>query len=215
MESPGRATSRSKRKGKTSVSVQGDRRIRLGNSGKSKRELRLLTESERFELREKALSEVTIVMAQAAGPAAESLAYLAENAEDERARYSAAAKIVDWASPPKLSPMIAINNAPQFHSHLGLPQGPTVEQVTTDPRVRPALPEPRRIHAELAERSPVIEVEPAYADALRGQTRRMDAPEEQRLDLSMPLKEVSHPTSEGLREAISGPKPIVLPSEGE
>lgn len=155
------------------------------------------------------------MFAGAARPAAESLALLSTDAVDERARYSAASKIVDWAAPPKTSPLIAINNALQFHSHLGLPQGPTVEQVTTDPRVRPPLPNVRPIRPELAEARAAIEVEPAYADPLRGQTRRMETPESYEVDLTMPLKDVSRPSKEALREPISGPKPIVLPSEGE
>jgi hypothetical protein len=136
------------------------------------------------------------------------------NAKDERARYAAAAKITDWASPPKTSPLVAINNAPQFISHLGLPPGPTEIQVTTDPRKRPALPVPRQIRPELAEGKRVIEVEPAYADALRAQSRRTETPESDTCDLSMTLPEVSRPTKEPLREPLSGPKPIILPTEG-
>jgi hypothetical protein len=123
----------------------------------------ILSPQQRADIRELALSKVTKIMSESAPAAAHSLRDLAVNAMDERARYSAASKIVDWISPPpSAAALVQINNQIGIQSHLGIPLPPQPSEKSSERLVtsRPELPAAPSILPELASGAGEIEAEP-------------------------------------------------------
>ena len=97
---------------------------------------------------------------------------LARNARDERARFSALAKLVDIAMPKKDSPLVSIQVGQNFVSHLGLP--PPIERTAIDvipefaqlPARPSLLPEPEVMPKEIVVEAelprPKVGGEPTY-----------------------------------------------------
>jgi hypothetical protein len=80
-------------------------------------------ESVKKKLQEAQLSAMEEI-AEAGPEAVGALRHLANKAEDERARYSAASKIVDLLLPRQQAPLVQINMGENLKSHLNLPAAP-------------------------------------------------------------------------------------------
>jgi hypothetical protein len=104
------------------------------------------------QIREEIALEAEEETLQGARLAVRTLKALAKNGRDERAKYSAAAKILDIVLPKSTGPLVNLSFGGNFISHLGLPPPPDRPNALPGPIRRDLLPEPqimpRRIAAE-------------------------------------------------------------------
>jgi hypothetical protein len=77
-------------------------------------------------VREQVRIETELEALSGARQAVKELKKLARGARDERARYSAAAKLVDIAMPKEAVPLVNLNIGTAYTSHLGLPPPPVL-----------------------------------------------------------------------------------------
>ena len=95
------------------------------------------------QIREEVALEAEEEALQGAREAVRVLKRMARSARDERARYSAAAKIVDIVMPKATGPLVNLSFGNSFISHLGLPPPPPRPEALPGPVNRLALPEPQ------------------------------------------------------------------------
>ncbi len=101
-----------------------------------------------------ALQDVDELVAEEIVGVVRDLIGIAHNSEDHRARVSAASKVLDYARPPKGSPLVNIN-MPGVVSNLGLPEGrsqakrlkPKAPIELAPAPTQKILPEPNPLHA--------------------------------------------------------------------
>jgi hypothetical protein len=116
-------------------------------------------------VREQVRMETELEALSGARQAVRELKKLARGARDERARYSAAAKLVEIAMPKEAVPLVNLNIGTNYTSHLGLPPPPAVFSFPPAPEVKalieaPAprivdLPEPEVMPTQIGPEEPV------------------------------------------------------------
>lgn len=94
-------------------------------------------------IREEIALETEIEALQGAKAAVRTLKEMAKSARDERARYSAAAKIVDIVMPKATGPLVNLSFGNNYISHLGLPPPPQRPNALPGPLHQGLLPEPQ------------------------------------------------------------------------
>lgn len=139
--------------------------------------------------RQRALIAVVRELSEAAPEAAASLRHLAVQAEDERARYSAAAKILDFLAPKQQSPLVMINLEGNFKSHLGLPPAPAVQPIDVTAEQVQGRTAVQIIKAELERRAKIDPEAVRHRDYMRqrfGVTEIVLSPEAEKFEAIKP-----------------------------
>lgn len=175
-------------------------------------------------VREQIRMEVELEALAGAREAVRQLKQLSRKARDERARYSAAAKLVDIAMPKEAVPLVNLNIGTNFTSHLGLPappavlieQAPEVKALAPAPRVV-SLPEPEIMPVQIGPEEPVstpkIEPEGPQDDGFIKRvidiTARHAAPEVTKIAADRVTKPLDGSVKE-LRPALPPAAPVTL-----
>jgi hypothetical protein len=106
-------------------------------------------------IREEIALETEIEALQGAKAAVRTLKQMAANARDERARYSAAAKIVDIVMPKSTGPLVNLSFGNNYISHLGLPPPPERPNALPGIIERGLLPEPQIMPRQITAEEPM------------------------------------------------------------
>jgi hypothetical protein len=107
-------------------------------------------------VREQVRMEVELEALMGARQAVRELKKLSRNARDERARYSAAAKLVDIAMPKEAVPLVNLNIGTNYTSHLGLPPPPAISlPATPEIKALAAAPAPKIVNLPDPEVMPI------------------------------------------------------------
>jgi hypothetical protein len=156
-------------------------------------------------IREEIALETEIEALQGAKAAVRTLKEMAKSARDERARYSAAAKIVDIVMPKATGPLVNLSFGNNYISHLGLPPPPQRPNALPGPISQGLLPEPqimpRQIEAE--EPVPLTKIVPEgdnrgrfshkTIDIEASFTRSESVPEAESAPIGQPRREIEDP----------------------